>query len=124
MQRIRFVSNLLLAFAMLAIASSAAGAKDKDLSIDTLLGRWCGPTADYTFSRTELRVSLHNKQRTLTHGPVLVIQEVEPGDGWINVKWKNAGNTVFWKFSDDGKQMYQHANESGDHGPEMRFHRC
>ena len=107
---------------MLAIAPSAIAAED--LSINTLLGRWCGPTADYTFSRTELRVALHNKNRTLTHGPVLVIQDVETGDGWINVKWKNAGNTVFWKFSDDGKQMFQHANESGDHGPEQRFHRC
>lgn len=107
---------------MLAIASNAIAAED--LSIDSLLGRWCGPTADYTFSRTELNVELHNKNRHLTHGPVLVIQKVETGDGWINVKWKNAGNTVFWKFSNDGRQMFQHANESGDHGPEMKFHRC
>jgi hypothetical protein len=120
--RIRLVSNLLLAFAMLAMAPHAAAAKD--LSIENLLGRWCGPTADYTFSRTELRVVPHNKQRTLTHGPVLVIDDVEVGDGWINVKWKNAGNTVFWKFSNDGRQMYQHANEEGDHGPQMKFHRC
>ena len=118
----RSVAIVLLTFAMLAIAPCAIAAED--LSIDTLLGRWCGPTADYTFSRTKLNVELHDRGRSLKHGPVLTIQKVETGDGWINLEWKNAGNTVFWKFSDDGQEMFQHANETGDHGPEMKFHRC
>lgn len=122
MHRIRFGLNLLLAFAMLAIASKAVAARD--LSIESLVGRWCGSAVDYTFSRTELRVVLHDKQRTLTHGPVLEIQNVKTGDGWIEIKWKGAGNTVFWKFSDDGRQMFQKANDAGDHGPERKFHRC
>jgi hypothetical protein len=112
---------LSISFGMLVIGSNAVTAGD--VSIDDLLGDWCGAKVDYSFTRTKLNVKLHGSGN-LTHGPVLEIEKVENGDGWVNIIWKGAGNTIFLKFSADGREMFQKANNSGDMGPELRFHRC
>ncbi len=113
--RIRPASVAALAILALVVTPTAAA----DLSIKSLLGRWCGSTKDYTFTRTRLTVTMHGGGTGIYE-----IAKVEASPEWINVFWKGKGNTVFWKFSADRRQMFQHANETGDMGPEREFHRC
>jgi hypothetical protein len=117
----RIIEKALLSLGVVLLITHSATARD--ITMDNLLGHWCGTRSNYTFTTTRLTVDLHGGG-ALPHGSVLEIEKVEIGDGWINIKWKNDGNTVFWKFSNDGREMYQRANDSGDMGPERRYHRC
>ncbi len=112
----------LLVLAVVGIASGPAAARDR--SMDDLLGRWCGgPGVDlqYVFTRDRLSVTGRNGRGRPN---IYRIKRVEASPDWINVIWSDGGNTVFWKFSDDGQTMYKHRNETGDMGPEQEFHRC
>jgi hypothetical protein len=104
------------------IALTPISAAAADLSVEDLLGRWCGTITDYTFTSTRLTVKFHDGRQ----GKILGIKEMSATDEWIDVKWKPpyGGNTVFWKFSTDKRQMFQEANDAGDKGPEHEFHRC
>jgi len=112
----------LVAGLALAMVSQAAAEK---VSVEDLLGKWCGETSNYTFSRKSLTVMFHaGGQR------VLEVDRFETGEGWINVFWKEkradglVSNTVFTEFSPDRNVMHQSANKEGDMGPKRRFRRC
>lgn len=117
----RFCILSLAVVGALAAASGPAAAADR--SMDDLVGQWCGgPGVDleYVFARDRLRVARRDGS-----GPHMYrIKSVEATPDWINIIWSDGGNTVYWKFSSDGRTMYKHANETGDRGPEQEFHRC
>jgi hypothetical protein len=116
-----FATASMIALALWAISVSASTpAAARDLTIEDLLGRWCGDTTNYRFSRDRLTVSFHNGGNSR----VLEIERVDGTEEWIDVHWIGAGNTVFTDFSDDKRVMYQAANTSGDNGPRRRFRRC
>jgi hypothetical protein len=92
----------------------------QNLTIDKLLGRWCGTESDYTFTRDRLIVEFPDKGPSRT----LEIARVETSNTWIDVYWKPSGNTVFTDFSADGREMAQAQNTEGDMGPRRPFKRC
>jgi hypothetical protein len=111
-----FLSAWILAF-VVAVTPAAAG----NLAIDDLLGRWCGDTTSYTFTRSKLIVEFYSGQPDR----ILDIDRLETSETWINVFWKPPYvNTIFSRFSPDKREMFQDANTSGDRGPERRFRRC
>ncbi len=107
----------LATIAVIALAATPTAAAN--LSIKDLVGRWCSAAKDYTFTRTRLTVTMHGGGTGIYE-----IARVEASPQWLNVTWRKGGNTVFFKFSADRRQMFQHANETGDMGPEREFHRC
>lgn len=117
---IRFWAFYLAALAMLALPSTSTAADD--LSMNDLVGRWCGTVSDYTFTPTQLTVTLHSGEE----GRVLAIEKVEANATEIEITWKPpvVGSTAFNKFSADKRQMSQMANDGGDNGPQREFHRC
>lgn len=107
-----------------AIAAAGGPAAAADRSMDDLVGHWCGgPGVDleYVFARDRLSVTGRHGQGRPN---VYRIKRVEASPDWINIIWSDGGNTVYWKFSDDGQTMEKHFNETGDKGPEQKFHRC
>ncbi len=110
---------LVCGLVLLALAAMPVSAAD--LSIENLSGRWCQPgVGNYTFTRTRLTVARDDGATK-----VLEIASVKAGPDSINVIWKETGQgTVFYKFSPDGRQMFQKANTGGMMGPERAFHRC
>jgi hypothetical protein len=111
-----------LAMAVIILGASPAAA---DLSIDDLVGRWCGDTSRYVFTRTELDVTLLDGQ-TPKHGPVLEILRVDVKADKIEVSWKpdRLGNSTAFKLSADKRQLIQQSQTEGDKGPKRIFKRC
>lgn len=112
----------LLALVIVIMAASPAAA---DLSIDDLVGRWCGDTSRYVFTRTELDVTLLDGQ-TPKHGPVLEILRVDVKADKIELSWKpdRPGNSTAFKLSADKQQLIQQSQTEGDKGPKRIFKRC
>ena len=116
-----FATASMIGLALWAVSVSASTpAAARDLTIEDILGRWCGDTTNYQFARDRLTVTFHNGSPRR----VLTIERVEGSPDWLDVHWENAGNTVFTDFSDDKRVMHQAANTSGDNGPRRRFRRC
>jgi hypothetical protein len=111
-----------LALAVVMLTASPAAA---DLSIDDLVGRWCGDTSQYEFTRTQLNVTLLDGA-TPKHGPVLEILRVDVKPGEIDVVWKpdRPGNSTGFKLSPDKQQLIQQSQSEGDKGPKRIFKRC
>jgi hypothetical protein len=97
----------------------------KDIELADILGRWCGDTSTYVFSRSELSVTLFSG-RTPKHGPVLKIAGVESKGSHINVQWKpeKPGNSTDFELSDNRRELVQIQQTKGDKGPRRVFHRC
>lgn len=111
----RFVLGVIVA---VLLASSPASAEN--LTLDNLMGRWCGEGLVYTFSRTALTVDFANGANR-----VLEIDRVEGSATWVMIYWKPPyGNTMFTEFSKNGYEMAQAANTAGDMGPRRPFKRC
>ena len=112
------------AFATIALAPVSAAAAN--ISINDMLGRWCGASSDYTFTRTQLIVKFHNSRpnRVLTVSKVTTSEsDVVVLNAWIDFDWKEGGNTVFFNFSADKREMLQDGNDLKNL-PERQFHRC
>ena len=109
--------NLAVAIAILAPISGKA---EKALSVDSLMGRWCGDISAYTFTPQQLTVTFFNgnPQR------ILRIKTINVSTNWIEVIWdpRDGVNTVFEEFTGNG--MVQKANTGGDKGPRRIFHHC
>ena len=112
----RKLDGMLAALALIATVTCAQAAK---LNEDDILGKWCGETTNYVFTRGSLTVTWHNKNRR-----VLRIRKIDFSEDEIDVQWRDGGNTVFGEFSDDGRRMAQQPNTSGDMGPRRPFRRC
>ena len=90
----------------------------KKLSANDLMGRWCGETTDYIFTRKDLTVTFHDDKSKR----VMPIADIILRDGsWLNVMWGKDSGTGF-EF-DSGK-LIQRPNTSGDMGPRRVFRRC
>ena len=113
---LRIVFGLMIS-ALLASTPATA----QDLKIDDLVGRWCGESSNYIFTRSALTVKFFDGRRDV----VWKIDRVETSPDWINVIWKPPrGNTVFTEFSKDRNSMAQAQNTSGDMGPRRPYRRC
>jgi hypothetical protein len=106
--------------ALVATASTSTSTTAADRLINNLLGRWCGATTNYNFTRMRLTVTFHNGSTRR----VLGIAKVGLVSDGINVTWNSGGNTIFGEFSANKQQMFQQANTYGDMGPRLEFHRC
>ena len=113
----RKLSGILVALALVAMAASAQAAK---LNEDDILGKWCGETTNYVFTRDRLTVTWHDNNNRR----VLRIRKMEFSEDWVDITWTDGGNTVFGEFSADGRRMAQQANTHGDRGPHRAFRRC
>jgi hypothetical protein len=119
----------LIVFA-LASAFGTKGGCAAELSVDDLLGKWCGPTIDYVFTRERLTVLPHDGSAPR----VLPIRKfaLNSGEGSIKVYWdikrrdlvEEDISTVFYEFDPDHHNMAQQANTTGDKGARRAFHRC
>jgi hypothetical protein len=96
-----------------------------DVELDDILGRWCSDTSTYTFSRTQLAVTLNSGQRP-KHGPVLKIAGVTADGDHINVQWMpvKPGNSTDFELSENRRELVQQAQTKGDKGPRRVFRRC
>ena len=114
----------LLALAVIT-STATVGSATAAPSLDDLLGRWCGDTSRYVFTRRELDVTLLSGQKPL-HGPVLKILKVEVKGDEIEVYWQpdKPGNSTGFKLSPDKKQLIQQSQTEGDKGPKRVFKRC
>jgi hypothetical protein len=103
------------------------GAQADTLSVDDLLGRWCGVTTDYEFTRERLTVHVHQGGDR-----VLPVRSFDVRGDEIKVYWdikrpdlpQDDIATVFYDFDAAHRTMAQKANTSGDLGPRIPFHRC
>ena len=94
------------------------GQAQKAPAANDLMGRWCGETTDYVFTRKDLTVTFHDDKSKR----VLKITDIVLRDGaWLNVMWGKDSDTGF-EF-DSGK-LIQRPNTSGDMGPRRVFRRC
>jgi len=110
----------------LAQADSRSGDSPvADVSIDDMIGRWCGEHSNYTFSRTDMVVTPVGNWK-LTHAPHWVIDRVETDGSQIEVFWKppKPGNSTAFELHDDGETLIQLPQTEGDKGPRRVFHRC
>lgn len=96
-----------------------------DVSINDVIGRWCGEHSNYTFSHTDMVVTAVGNWK-LTHAPHWVIDRVETNGNQIEVFWKPArpGNSTAFELHDDGDTLIQLPQTEGDKGPRRVFHRC
>ncbi len=108
-----------LALGLVLLAMPSVAKADK-LNYEDILGKWCGETTNYVFSRASLIVTWHDSNDRR----VLRIRRYEFSDDWINVIYRDDGNTVFSEFSADGRRMAQQANTHGDKGPRRPYRRC
>ncbi len=110
---------------MAGVAAKSGDAPVADVTIDDMVGRWCGEHSNYTFSRTDMVVTpLGNWQ--LTHAPHWTIDRVAADGNQIEVFWKPAkpGNSTAFELRDDGDTLIQLPQTAGDKGPRRVFHRC
>ena len=114
-----------LLFALAIVVSASTNAPASDLSIDDLLGRWCGKESTYTFTEEQLSVARRDGG-PLKNGPVLKIVKVEATPDQIDVYWEPLGPGHFTRFelSPDKRQLHQVAETVGDKGPRRLFRRC
>lgn len=110
---------LWLGVLMVAITGTH-GAQARDLAYSDIAGTWCGDTTNYRFTRNNLKVTFHSDKSNR----VLKIRKYEFGESWINVIYKDGGNTVFAEFDRDGRTMAQQPNTGGDKGPRRPYRRC
>jgi hypothetical protein len=119
----RLSAACMITAGLFAVSSSSALAADVELA--DVLGRWCGDTSTYVFSRTQLSVTL-TSGKTPKHGPVLKIAGVTPKGSHINIHWKpeKPGNSTDFELSDNRRELVQKQQTKGDKGPRRVFHRC
>jgi hypothetical protein len=123
MGAIRTVAKTALGVTMAALLSHAAAARD--IGIGDIVGRWCGDKLNYTFSRTDMVVTVLDN-RDLKHPPHWFIDKVEAGGNRITVYWKPAGpgNSTGFELSGNKRTLVQQPQSEGDKGPRRVFHRC
>jgi hypothetical protein len=92
---------------------------EEALTANDIFGRWCGTVLDYEITPTMLTVTFHSNGRKR----VLQIDKLNVGKTWIELVWKEGGNTAFAEFSADKTKMAQAKNAAG-YGPRREFHRC
>jgi hypothetical protein len=112
-------------FASAVIASTSHPVGAADITIDDLIGRWCGTESNYTFSRTDLQVARLDGQ-PLKHGPQLRIAKVEGTNSQLTVHWVpiRLGNSTSFELTDDRSRLIQWSQIVGDKQPELVFQRC
>jgi len=114
------MTKYLFAFLLLLLSANATVAA----GVDSLIGRWCGESSDYTFHTDGLDVTGHN-------GGIktLPIAKIELRKESINIRWTDGTNTVF-RLDEDHRTLIQLPNldnsgePEGDMGPRREFHRC
>jgi hypothetical protein len=113
-------------FVVVLLAVSAPRAMAQRLPVGIILGKWCGETADYVFTRQKLAVFKHDGSTR-----ELRIARFETGPDWISVYWQGMpkvngidANTLFEHFSPDRQTMNQARQDIGDKGPLRIFRRC
>ena len=118
---VRILQILAVILGLMSIAPSARAA---ELSIDDLVGKWCGSISDYTITRTEMFVHRHDNAN-LTHGANLHIVEVEKDGDSLILHWSDTpGDATRFSLSDDRRELIQGAETSGDKGPRRVFRHC
>ncbi len=119
----RLSAACIIAAGLFAVSPSSALAANVELA--DLLGRWCGDTSTYVFSRTQLSVTL-TSGKTPKHGPMLKIAGVTPKGPHINIQWKpgKPGISTDFELSDNRRELVQIQQMKGDKGPRRVFHRC
>lgn len=123
MGAIQTATKTVLGVAMAALMSQAVAARD--MTIGDIVGRWCGDRLNYTFSRTDMIVTVLDK-RDLKHPPHWLIDKVEAAGNRITVFWKpaRAGNSTGFELSGNKRTLTQQPQSEGDKGPRRVFHRC
>ena len=123
MGAIQTVTKTVLGVAMAVLMSHAAAARD--ITIADIVGRWCGDRINYTFSRTDMIVTVLDN-RDLKHQPHWGIDKVEATGNRIEVFWKPAkpGNSTAFELSGNKRTLVQQPQSEGDKGPRRVFHRC
>ena len=119
----RTVAKTVIGVTMAALMSQAATARD--IGIGDIVGRWCGDRLNYTFSRTDMIVTVLDN-RNLKHPPHWLIDKVEAGGNRITVFWKpaSADNSTAFELSGNKRTLVQQPQTEGDKGPRRVFHRC
>jgi hypothetical protein len=112
-------------FALIIITLAPWSAAAADLSINDLIGRWCGSESNYTFTPTQLFV-VRLDGKNLKNGPVLKIAKVEGNANEIQVMWSplKPGNSTSFELTADKRQLIQVPETKGDKGPRREFRRC
>src|ERR1700758_2101522 len=103
----RIVSKGVLVFALSLLSANVAVAGS--ISLNDILGKWCGTITNYRFTTTELRVQVLNGNE-LTHGPVLKIVRAESAGDELRIDWlddKQTEHNTRFKLSGDRKSLIQ-----------------
>ena len=118
------ITKALLA-AALAAALMPHAAAARDITVNDLVGRWCGNPVNYTFSRTDMIVTPLGNWK-LNHAPHWVINKAEAQGNRIKVFWEPAADhmTTTFELSRDKRTLTQPSQSTGDKGPQRVFHRC
>jgi hypothetical protein len=123
MGAMRTAAKMVLGVAMATLVSHVAAARN--ITIGDIVGRWCGDKLTYTFSRTDMIVTVLDN-RDLKHPPHWLIDKVEADGNRITVFWKPArpGNSTGFELSGNKRTLTQQPQSEGDKGPRRMFHRC
>jgi hypothetical protein len=123
MYRCGIIAKALLGLGCAVLIAHSATARD--ITINDIIGRWCGDTTNYTFSPSDMIVTPVGNTN-LKHPPRWVIDKVGSDGNKITVFWKPAdpsNSTVFVLDAAD-RTLIQQPEKVGDKGPRRVFHRC
>jgi len=118
----RLVISVVRACAVVALVAAANLGTAHALSVDDLMGRWCGDNIFSVFTRETLTVKFLStqKERVLRIKQIIVIDQAT-----IKVIWyeeDGGGATDYVDFT--GRTMAMAPQANGDKGPRRAFHRC
>ena len=118
----RLVISIVRACAVVALVAAANLGTAHALSVDDLMGRWCGDNIFSVFTRETLTVKFlrTQKERVLRIKQIVMIDQ-----GTIKVIWyeeDGGGATDYVDFT--GTSMAMAPQTNGDKGPRRAFHRC
>ncbi len=105
---------------LVVILSAGLVAEASALSFKNIVGKWCGETTNYQFTRDSLTVVFLSGSPTRK----FKVTGYEYIGDTVKLHWINKGEKTFTDFSEfsaDGRTMAQQKNEVG---PRRPFYRC
>ncbi len=109
-----------LIFALTIAALALGGGRAFALSFEDISGKWCGSVSSYTFTPSQLIVTLYGDNSRREYP----IDSYQYDGDVITVNWQRNGEKLFTKFSDFNageRTMVQLQNNAG---PRREFRRC
>jgi len=105
---------------MAIVLAAMSPAQADKLTLNDILGEWCGEVWNLTFAREQLTITYRDARLP----QVQKIRRYVFAEEWVNVIYRQGGNSVFAEFSADGRTMAEQPATLGGTTPRREFRRC